>query len=122
MFSAGTLEGATSGTAACATTDAFRAATSLCLGTTASLAGPWAAENLDSLVLLLLLLPAAAAVAQGVCVRVQHRRGLLLQQLLQQLVLLKAPAKPLFDSARVQALPLLQLRLHIVRCIRDCRG
>jgi hypothetical protein len=62
MFSSGTLEGATSGTAACATTDAFRAATGLCLGITAALAGPWAAENLDSLVVVLLLLPAANAI------------------------------------------------------------
>lgn len=57
MFSSGTLEGATSGTAACATTDAFRAATGL--GITAALAGPAAAaENLASLEVLLLL-PAA---------------------------------------------------------------
>lgn len=63
IFSSGALEGATSGTAACATTDAFRAATILLLGTTAALAGPWAAaaENLASL-LLLLLLPAANAI------------------------------------------------------------
>lgn len=61
MFSSGTLEGATSGTAACATTDAFRAATGLFLGITAALAGP-AAENLASLLLLLLVLPAANAI------------------------------------------------------------